>query len=205
MWSNASSGWIGVLIAVIFLFVIQEYLVKKANEFREHHKDNEHHKDKLTLFDLIVTSEDNRFSLSRFQIYVWTVWVVIAFAAIAFYTCSFPTIPSNLAILMGINGLTAVLSTAITDPEKIKTKQRSPSPSFYKDIFLDKNETLDLPRTQMFIWTIIILTTHIFVFWHGYYTVKSPSLPTLPDVDSGLLILMGVSNGAYLGVKATDK
>jgi len=196
MWSNASSGWFGVLVAVMFLLVIQEYLKKKANETRGDST-------KLTFLDLIVTSEDNCYSLSRFQIYVWTVWVVIAFVAIAFYSCSFPTIPSNLAILMGINGLTMALSTAIAKPQEITIKQSSPS--FYRDIFLDKNGTLDLPRTQMFIWTIVILMTHIFVFWYGYYAVKPPSLPSLPDVDAGLLILMGVSNGAYLGVKATDK
>jgi hypothetical protein len=193
MWFNEVRGWIGAFVAIVFLLALQNYLIKKANKSREHHKD------KLTLFDLIVTSEDNRFSLSRFQIYIWTVWVVIAFVAIAFYSCSFPTIPSNLAILMGINGLTTVLSTAITDQAKIKIKQSSPS--FYKDIFLDKNETLDLPRTQMFIWTIVVIMTHVFIFLNGCYTGK----PSLPDVDAGLLILMGVSNGAYLGVKAADK
>ena len=192
MWSNAGSGWMGVLVAVIFLLLMQEYLIRKANENRQPG-------DKLTLLDLIVTSEDNCYSLSRFQIYIWTVWVVIAFVAMAFYYCSFPTIPNNLAILMGINGLTTVLSTSISNRKKTITRQSSPS--FYRDIFLDQNGTLDLPRTQMFIWTIVILTTHIYIFWHHYYSGS----PSLPDVDSGLLILMGVSNGAYLGVKATDK
>jgi hypothetical protein len=192
MWSNAGSGWIGALVAVIFLLLIQEYLIRKANENRQAG-------DKLTMLDLIVTSEDNCYSLSRFQIYIWTVWVVIAFVAIAFYSCSFPAIPNNLAILMGINGLTTVLSTSISNQKK--TIIRQSSPSFYRDIFLDQKGTLDLPRTQMFIWTIVILVTYIYIFLHHYYSGN----PSLPDVDSGLLILMGVSNGAYLGVKATDK
>ena len=152
--------------------------------------------------DLIVTSEDNRYSLSRFQIYVWTVWIVIAFCAVAFYTGALPSVPDNVAVLMGINGLTTVLSTAITDPKKIKSKQTDGErPSFYEDIFLDKNQTLDLPRTQMFIWTLVILATHVIVFCNAYRN----GTPSIPDVNTGLLILMGVSNGAYLGVKAAEK
>lgn len=194
MWSKEIGGWIGVFVAVIFLLVLQKCLIKGANKSRGEN-------DKLRLFDLIVTSEDNCYSLSRFQIYIWTVWVVIAFAAVAFYSCSFPKVPDNLAILMGINGLTTVLSTAIVKhPKSGNTIQKQASPSFYKDIFLDENGTLDLPRTQMFIWTIVILITHVFIFWNGYYTAT----PEIPNVDTGLLILMGVSNGAYLGVKAAD-
>src|SRR5574340_1288082 len=191
-WSDVSRGWIGTLVAVIFFFIFQIYLVKRANGSRGTNN-------KLELLDLIVTSEDISYRLSRFQIYICTVSVVIAFAAVAFYTGAFPKIPSNVAILMGINGLTTVLSTAIAKPQQITV--RNSSPTFYKDIFLDKNGTLDLPRTQMFIWTIVILITHFFICWNGFYGGK----PVIPDVDAGLLILMGVSNGAYLGVKAADQ
>lgn len=193
MWSNEARGLIGVFVAVIFLLVLQKCLIKWVNKSREE-------KDKLKIFDLIVTSEDNCYSLSRFQIYIWTFWIVIAFTTIAFYSCSFPEVPKNVAILMGINSLTTVLSTTIIKDPKYKNIIKQQGPSFYRDIFLDENGTLDLPRTQMFIWTIVILVTHVFIFWNGYYT----STPKISDVDAGLLILMGVSNGAYLGVKVAN-
>jgi hypothetical protein len=108
--SSELRGWLGALIAVAFLMGLQSFLMKEANKDRRQH----HHK-KLTYFDLIVTSEDNSYSLSRFQIYIWTVWVVIAFAQVAFATLKFPIIPDAIAGLLGINAFTTVLSTALTD------------------------------------------------------------------------------------------
>jgi hypothetical protein len=49
----------------------------------------------------------------------------------------------------------------------------------------------------MFLWTIIILAGHILTFWDTF-----DSGPELQDIKPGLLTLMGVSNGVYLGVKA---
>jgi len=185
--SGEIRGWIGALIAVIFLLGLQKFLITQANELREK---------KLTFFDLIVTSEDNRYSLSRLQIYIWTFWVVIAFVQVAFVTVTFPAIPTNVAVLLGINGFTSVLSTAMTDTAKLKIN-KADNPDFFRDIFLDKEGTLDLSRTQMFVWTLIILVTHMVIFWNWSLSGKH----LIPEVDGGLLILMGVSNGAYLGVK----
>lgn len=193
--SNEVRGWIGAAIAAAFLLGLQAYLIAQAN------KAHTGSTTKLTFFDLIVTGEDNCYSLSRFQIYVWTVWVVIAFAQVAFATLAFPKIPDNVAVLMGISGFTTVLSTAITDTTKL---ERIDKPNFFKNIFLDSKGTLDLPRTQMFIWTLVILVIHIVIFLKGYPNGNPPvpgGKPEIPDVSSGLLILMGVSNGAYLGMK----
>ena len=190
--SGETRGWLGALVAFIFIVGLQRYLILRANKEREQ---------KLKLFDLIVTSEDNRYSLSRFQIYVWTVWVVIAFVQVAFATLTFPIVPENLAILMVINGTTTVISTAITDIEKLKLAKPAEQPVFFSDIFLDAIGTLDLPRTQMFIWTIVILVTHMVIFWKGYLAGR----PSLPEVSGGMLILMGVSQGIYLGVKAAHE
>jgi len=190
--SGETRGWLGALVALMFLVGLQRYLISRANKEREQ---------KLKLFDLIVTSEDNRYSLSRFQIYVWTVWVVIAFAQVAFATLTFPIVPENLAILMAINGTTTVISTALTDIEKLKFAKPAEQPVFFSDIFLDPSGTLDLPRAQMFIWTIVILVTHMVIFWKGYLAGR----PSLPEVSGGMLILMGVSQGIYLGVKAAHE
>jgi hypothetical protein len=190
--SGETRGWLGALTALLFLVGLQRHLISRANKEREQ---------KLKLFDLIVTSEDNRYSLSRFQIYAWTVWVVIAFAQVAFTTLTFPIIPENLAILMAINGTTIVISTALTDAEKAKLAKPADQPVFFRDIFFDASGTLDLPRTQMFIWTIVVLVTHMVIFWKGYLAGR----PGLPEVSGGMLILMGVSQGIYLGVKAVQE
>ncbi len=75
-------------------------------------------------------------------------------------------------------------------------------PDFVKDIFFDgKKNSLDLPRTQMFVWTIVSLC---------YFAIKLiqssiHGTPSLPDIPAGLVVLMGVSHGAYIGTKATEK
>lgn len=300
-------GQFGAVSAFIFLWALQKYLRSHGQKL---------YGKELKFFDLMVTSEDNRYSLSRFQIYIWTVWVVITFVSVAFANnFTMPTVPPTLAVLMGIRGFTAALSTAISpkkmtsafeqneftddlpitglctaiisdgynfnitllqpaqgspkelinkayiewlnnvlkianlyelvthkktqqppskcikklyeiyqttkDIEDLKTlnrcllqefysqvtpkSRRACSPDFFRDLFLDKEGTLDLPRTQMFIWTLVILVIHIYQFWHDYhiyYLAMDYSKPlTIPSVNEGLLILMGVSNGAYLGVK----
>lgn len=134
--------------------------------------------------------------------YIWTVWVVVAFIQVAFATSSLPNVPSNLAILMGINGLAAACSTAISDPQKL-TLRKVDAPDFFSDLFLDKNGTLDLPRTQMFIWTLVTLTIHMVVFFKGYQNGGYPT--SVPNIEDGLLMLMGVSNGAYVAVKAATE
>ncbi len=50
-------GWIGALIAAAFLLGMQRYLITRANRMRSHDQTP------LTFFDLIVTSEDNCYTL----------------------------------------------------------------------------------------------------------------------------------------------
>lgn len=69
----ASRGWVGGIIILAFVFVLHWIILNFANKSKSV-------ADKLTFFDLIITSEDNSYSLSRFQIYIWTVWIVFAFS-----------------------------------------------------------------------------------------------------------------------------
>lgn len=191
-YAESIRGWFGVGVAATLLIALQSYLAHASSKRRGNAK--------VAFFDLIITGDDNRFSLSRFQIYVWTVWVVIAFAQAAFASLSLPSIGPGLAALLGINGATAAISTAITKPPKTTTPPAR-KPSFFGDVFTGVDGTLDLPRTQMFIWTLVVLLAHVLAFWKSANTGEH----TIPDVGPGLLILMGVSNGAYLGVKAADE
>ena len=228
-------------------------------------------------FDIIVTSEDESYSLSRLQIYLWTVVVITAFSAISFATFMSPgtfiwtEIPTNLYILMGLNVTTAVASTAVyaiksngtmadatnatitaanaanaaasaanaanvansanqknaadaanasavvaatVAANATATAQKAmaavgaaaanTSPAFFRDIFFDTRYSLDLPRTQMFVWTVIILAMFILMVGRIFATAHQVSDLTLMghDIPIGLVALMGVSNGAYIGAKA---
>ena len=193
-------GFLGAAIGIVFVLGIQTGLVRAARKIASNRR-------VVGFMDPIVTTEDEKYSLSRFQMYLWTVLVLIGFSAVAFAKLEFPNIPQNLYILMGINLAAAVTSTAI---HTVKTQPISTSvstmpalnslPNFVSDIFFESGNkaSVDLPRTQIFLWTIVIAIIFVSMVINGF-VVSSPSLP---DVPSGLLALMGISNGAYLGAKA---
>ena len=66
----------------------------------------------VVFFDIVVTGDDNCYSLSRLQVYLWTVVVAICFGAFSFATGQFAAIPQTLYLLMGVNLGAAVASTA---------------------------------------------------------------------------------------------
>lgn len=147
--------------------------------------------------DLIITSEDNRVSLSRLQFWLWLVVVIISWGAVSWTTRRLHPVPENLYILMGVNVASTVAASAITVVKGIS--QKADKPRFFTDVFLDSRRTLDLPRIQMFVWTIITIVGYLIVLVEHYYQ----GLPSLPVIPEGLIVLMGISHGAYLGSKAT--
>jgi hypothetical protein len=184
---------IGAVGGFLILFIFQLWLVYVAN--------NKARKlnavKKVKLWDLIVTGEDGRYSISRLQMYLWTFAVVIGYGAVFGYNFAPPDIPATLYMLMGVNVSATVASTAINTVRNEAVKQSEPD--FWKDIFFESEASLDLPRTQMFVWTLISLCVFFFLLCQSLATKK------LPDIPSGLVVLMGVSQGAYLGSKAAAK
>ncbi len=189
---------IGSVGAFLILFIFQLLLVHEAR-IRAQKLDKPN---KVKLMDLIVTSDDGRYSISRLQMYLWTFAVVIGFGAIFMYGYKYtiPDIPGTLYMLMGVNLAATVTSTAINTARNEKVSKVEPD--FWRDIFFESEDSLDLPRTQMFVWTIISLCVFFFKL---YQLLTADNLQFLPDIPTGLVVLMGVSHGAYLGTKAAAK
>jgi hypothetical protein len=194
MLNEGFRGFLGALIVFVFLLALQTYLFKSAKRRAAGTRD-------VKFWDLIITSEDENYSISRFQMYLWTVVVVIGFAAVFVSTFGYPEIPQNLYLLMGVNLAASVTSTGVFFA-KNGVKITPDSPDFVKDIFFEsKKISLDLPRTQMFVWTIVSLCYFAIRLIQSFVN----GTPSLPDIPTGLVVLMGVSHGAYLGTKATEK
>ena len=189
------NGVIGGTGALIIIMLLQSWLVtvarKRANNSRE-----------VRFMDLVVTCDDESYSLSRLQIYLWTVAVIIGFSAVFMAKGEIPDMPKTLYMLMGVNIASAVTSNAIRTARDLQRHVGSP-PDFIKDIFFDFDGSIDLPRTQMAVWTIISLLAFLIMLVQSFVAV-SPDKLVLPDITDGLVILMGLSNGAYLGAKATN-
>jgi len=188
-------GFLGALIAFLLLLALQAYLIKSARKRAAGTRD-------VRFWDLIITSEDENYSLSRLQMYLWTVVVVIGFVAVFLSTRDWPTIQQNLYLLMGINLAASVTSTGVFFAKRNEVKMPPDQPDFVRDIFFEsKKISLDLPRTQMFVWTIVSLCFFVIKLIQSFVV----GAPDLPDIPPGLVVLMGVSHGAYIGAKATGK
>lgn len=197
---------LGALFALLAIIGTQSYLVRLARKAAGDSR-------KVKFMDLVITCDDESYSLSRLQIYLWTLVVIIAFFAIFGATHTWPVIPPTLYILMGLNVASSVASSAIYtayEPAPSANPQPKTDPNFIHDIFFESNGSLDLPRTQMFAWTVILLGAFMLMvllnFKHAgnAKTVKDAIelMKTMPDIPEGLVALMGISQGAYLGTKA---
>ncbi len=61
----------------------------------------------------------------------------------------------------------------------------------------DDNGVPDLSKAQMLAWTVVAI---VFFLWQLSQKVAQPK-PVLPDIDSTLVVLMGLGQGAYIGKK----
>jgi hypothetical protein len=217
------AGALGALISLSIILLLQTSLVQVARK-----KANKTQAGRVVHFmDLVVTCEDESYSLSRLQMYIWTVAIVTGFCAVFVAIPGIPNIPDTLYMLVGVNFANAVASTAIntyktTPPQApppaqvlqdqvqqpmilqqqplqqaVPAQPPKSTPNFVQDIFFESPDSLDLPRTQMFIWTLVSLGVFVVSVVSSF-----SSTPKLPDIGLGLVALMGISNGAYLGAKA---
>jgi len=149
------------------------------------------------------------FSLSRVQLAMWTVIISCSYIYLTFCNnscCPNPDINQTALILMGL-GAAVTASGAIIDKGDIQDhKQRHQnniSQGFFVDILSDANG-ISIPRFQNVIWTgiaMVVYLTKVFMVKHGCSTAACPGLP---ELDSTLLALTGISNATYLAMKTQE-
>jgi hypothetical protein len=146
------------------------------------------------------------FSLGRSQLAFWTVIIVSSFVYVYIdatpQTYAAPVLADVNLILLGIAAGTTVASTVIDGSQKDAQngsipQQDYPSEGFLRDIISDENG-VSIHRLQNVIWTIIIGVIYI-----AYVAAKS-KMPDEQVITTQLLILMGISSGAYIGLKTTE-
>ena len=93
---------------------------------------------------------------------------------------------------MGISAGTGLGSMVIDTNRDRPMKQ---SQGFLKDILSDEHG-ISLHRFQIFAWTIVMVAVFI---------RQVTAYLSMPEFDSSLLILMGISSGTYLGFKVAEK
>ena len=130
------------------------------------------------------------YSLARCQMCAWFLLIVFAFLLISAVTGATDTITPSILVLMGISSATAAGSIAINQPAPAKQTQ-----FFLKDLLYDQNGP-SLHRLQMASWTVVMF---------GIFIASVVDKLVMPDFDSTLLGLMGISSGTYFGFKLQER
>jgi hypothetical protein len=167
-------------------------------------------------FHHIVVNSAGYYSLALIQFLAWTIVVTTFFLALYLVRIwgnelSFMEgLPYNILVLLGISTLVPILSSAVGQYKQpdtpVKTMEKFEKEDHHLSEMLFENGRPSLSRYQMFIWTVVSLLIYIFSFFR---IIAAPDLDvstlTLPDIDPTLVVLMGLSQGAFIGGKLTMK
>ncbi len=162
---------LGLILAIAALLFTSGYLVRKRGL-------------------LSVPEEGKSYSLAYLQMLLWFILVMSGYLFVWLVRNELPSIPTNLLTLMGIGTATAVGKRMI--PGSNTTANENMHAKSMMEQLLSQAQNLSVHRFQMLASTAVIAVI---------YVVLLVQQRSFPDLDSTLLVLMGISNGTYLGFK----
>lgn len=138
------------------------------------------------------TPRQRTFSLARVQLFVWTTLILGGFLYIWLLTgLDNGVVTSELLGAYGI--ATATAAGGILQDKGVRTATTG---GFLADILSDGGDTPSIHRLQMFAWTVVLAVIFIVEVWRNL---------RMPAFDNTLLSLMGISGGAYVGLKSLEQ
>ena len=158
----------------------------------------------------LVTGKDNRFSLSKLQATLW--FFAIFFGYVATYAvrvrygdvAALSALPENLMLLLALSAGGTLGSKWITG-YKVRagkiTKTNADRPAA-GNLVADDDGYSAWNKVQLFYFTALAFGIYGFGLVRELQLASAGSAPMLPEVDTALVVLMGLSQGAYLGKKA---
>lgn len=172
----------------------------------------------LLSFDWVLTlirTPDGRASLSAFQILLWTIVVAVSAMYVMALSGNLINLTPGTLTLLGIAGAAGLIAAFGDSRDKAQQTQGNPqdqgqpedaqrpavpdrkqSGPVWRDLVIDpKTGQPDIGRTQMLLFTVVS-AVFVIVQVLTYYVV--------PDIPAGYQILMGISNGVYVGRKFTS-
>lgn len=151
----------------------------------------------------LARGTDGPLSTSKFQWLLWLVavlFVYIALLVIRFKQNNYSAInniPVNVLIVLGFSTATVVAAKGITVAQ-LQNSQVDKSQAA-GGLFLGDQNYPDIAKTQMLAFTFVAIGIFIATFVHQLNV--NPPVTTLPNIDASLLVLMGISQGGYVGKK----
>lgn len=165
---------------------------------------------------VLMVGDDGQLSTSKFQFVVWTAIAVFSFVFLyavriwpGGYWGAVDGFPQYLLIAMGLSVTTATAAKAITVSyvrlgRVTKSGAARVTPALYQLVTDDAGQP-DLSKIQMLTWTIIAVVVYVVRVFSvaSSYSGCTADTCLMPDIDGPLMVLMGLSQGAYLGLKLT--
>ena len=142
---------------------------------------------------------NNTFSLGRTQLAFWGMIILSCFVGLACASASLEHIPDQVLILLGISAATGLGAAAMDGGRAPERKSMGVDgkvgiTDFFNDICVGDNGA-SFHRVQIVLWTIVL----------GIYFVSNVvCLMSMPEFSNTLLLLMGITNGTYLGFKKQE-
>jgi hypothetical protein len=168
----------------------------------------------------LILGADNRYSKSKFQLVVWFGVLMITYLSalwLRFYYSAHVlvggiNIPSHLLEISGLSALTFAGAKAITQTKEnritaaavqdpiLLNRRKIPAakPYFLDDLTRDDTGQVDLGDFQMVFLTIIAALTYLTLIFNYFSNLALQATITLPDVDTTILSVLGLGQGAYL-------
>jgi hypothetical protein len=193
---SAGSKWGAILIAVAFLLVLYAVTAFMTGHWR---------------LKEVFAGFDGFGSTSKLQWLLWLIAVLFGYVAIwvlraehGDYT-ALSDIPVNVLTVLGFSTATAAAAKGITagyvqSGKVAKTGvPANPTAATTGGIFQDDGGSPELAKIQMMAFTIIAIGIFLATVLHqiAIGDVKDG----LPNIDASLMVLMGISQGGYLGKK----
>lgn len=181
------------LFLLIVIFGVILILAKKSFLLRDEITDGE------VLKSISLEQKLPSYSLARVQVAFWTGIITSSFIYVYIHLEYFvPELNNANLILLGLSAGTIMSARLIDDSQReFKRHQNESSKGFFIDILSDE-KGVSVHRLQNVIWTIIVGCIYV-RYVAGYGTLPDDSV-----ITDQLLILMGISEFTYIGIKSTE-
>lgn len=186
--------WVAALIAlgtVALVFGVVAYLNRKNHGLKE-----------------LVQGADGVPSTSKFQ---WLVWLVaILFSYVALWVLrakegdysAIQDVPTNVVTVLAFSSATMAGAKGIkvSQVQAHKAPRADPANPPPGGLLKDDTGIPELAKIQMIGFTFVAIGIFLATVAHEIATSKASTLG-LPDIDTTLMVLMGISQGSYLAKK----
>jgi hypothetical protein len=155
----------------------------------------------------VTEGADGRASTSKFQWLAWLAVIIFGYSVLWVLRAkqgdwsAITNVPVNVLTVLGFSTGTAAAAKGITTGyvQSGRLVQPPPVGNAKGGLVEDDSGAPDLSKIQIMAFTLIAIGIYLATLIHQI--VSNPVITTLPNIDSSLLVLMGISQGGYLANK----